>query len=41
MWIWHRWGFPFGLMIGVCLGTSLAYVSVWLFFKLVQILKGA
>jgi hypothetical protein len=40
MWIWHRWGFPFGLMIGVCLGTSLAYVSVWLFFKLARILSG-
>jgi hypothetical protein len=40
MWIWHRWGFPFGLMIGVCLGTTIAYVSIWLFFKLVRILSG-
>lgn len=28
----HRWGFPVGLAIGVCLGTVLAYLSVYLFF---------
>lgn len=30
--LYARWGFPFGLLLGVFLGMITAYLSVWVFF---------